>query len=102
MALTNKQRELRKGHFTGSEANILMAGDPYKINDLWLMHTGDPRYVEPDFSEVWPVQLGIATEELNLRWVELKYGPITRKGEVVVGLGSLAWTAATLDGWMLN
>src|SRR5215469_15043446 len=100
MALTEKQKELRRGHFTGSECNILMAGDPYKVNDLWLMHTGDPRYVEADFSEVWPVQRGIATEELNLRWAAMRHGPISRKGEVVVGVGSLDWTAATLDGWL--
>src|SRR5215469_15671859 len=100
MALTDKQRELRKGHFTGSEANILMNGDPYKINDLWLMHTGDPRFVEPDFSDNWPVRLGEVTEELNLEFAAMKYGPVTRKGEVVVGVGSLDWTAATLDGWL--
>src|SRR5215469_15601718 len=100
MALTDKQRELRKGHFTGSEANILMNGDPYKINDLWLMHTGDPRYVEPDFSDNWPVRLGEVTEELNLEFAAKKFGPVTRKGEVVVGVGSLDWTAATLDGWL--
>src|SRR5215469_12952602 len=100
MALTNKQREQRKGHFTGSEANILMAGDPYKINDLWLMHTGDARFVEPDFSGVWPVRLGEVTEELNLEFAAMKYGPVTRRGEVVVGAASLDWTAATLDGWL--
>ena len=102
MALTDKQRELRKGHFTGSEANILMAGDPYKINDLYLMHTGDPRYVEPDFTDVWPVRLGETTEALNLEFAAKKYGPVTRIGEVVVGLGSLDWTAATLDGWLTS
>ena len=102
MALTDKQRELRKGHFTGSEANILMNGDPYKINDLYLMHTGDPRYVEPDFTDVWPVRLGEATEALNLEFAAKKYGPVTRVGEVVVGPGSLDWTAATLDGWLTS
>jgi predicted phage-related endonuclease len=100
MALTDKQRELRKGHFTGSEANILMAGDPYKVMDLYKMHIGDPTYIEPDFSEVWPVRLGEVTEALNLEFAALKYGPVTRQGEVVCGLGSLDWTAATLDGWL--
>jgi predicted phage-related endonuclease len=100
VALTDKQRELRKGHFTGSQANILMNGDAYKINDLWLMHTGDPRYVEADFTEVWPVRLGETTEALNLEFAVMKHGPITRQGEVVYGLGSLDWTAATLDGWL--
>ena len=100
MALTDKQRELRKGRFTASEANIIMAGDPYKVMDLYKMHIGDPTYVEPDFSEVWPVRLGECTEALNLEFAAMKHGPITRMGEVVYGLGSLDWTAATLDGWL--
>jgi len=98
--LTPEQKNLRQNKFTGSQANILMGGDPYKINDLWLMHTNDPRYIEPDFSDNWPVQLGECTEQLNLEWASMKYGPVTRRGEVVVGAASLDWTAATLDGWL--
>jgi predicted phage-related endonuclease len=100
MALTDKQRELRKGKFTGTDANAIMSGDPYRINDAYLKHTNDPRYVEPDFTEVWPVRLGEVTEALNLEFAAMKYGPITRQGEVVYGLGSLDWTCATLDGWL--
>ena len=102
MALTDKQRELRKGKFTGSVAKIVMEADPYQVMDLYKMYISDPTYVEPDFSENWPVQLGDATEELNLRWAALKHGPISRIGEVVIGLGSLDWTAATLDAWLNN
>ena len=100
MALTDKQRELRKGKFSGTDANAVMSGDPYRINDVYLKHTNDPRYVEADFTEVWPVRLGEVTEALNLEFAAMKHGPITRQGEVVCGLGSLDWTAATLDGWL--
>src|SRR5215469_6734426 len=100
MALTDKQRAQRRGKFTGTGARTLMEGDPYKINDLYLMHIEDPRYVEPDFTDNWPVRLGEVTEMLNLEWAAKKYGPVTRCGEVVVGGGSLDWTAATLDGWL--
>ena len=100
MALTKEQLALRKGKMTGSQANILMRGDPYEITDLWKMHIGDPSYVEVDFTDNWPVRLGELTETLNLEWASRKYGPVTRQGEVVVGVGSLAWTAATLDGWL--
>ena len=102
MALTDKQIALRKGKFTGSDANILMGGDPYKINDIYLKHTDDPRYVEPDFSDNWDVQRGVNSEALNLRWAAKRYGPVSRTGEVVVGVGSLDWTATTLDGWLDN
>jgi hypothetical protein len=43
------------------------------------------------------VQLGSFTEPLNLRWFELKHGPVSRCGEVAVH--SNGWLAATLDGW---
>jgi predicted phage-related endonuclease len=100
MALTDKQRELRKGKFTGTDANAIMSGDPYKVMDVYLKHTNDPRYVEADFSEVWPVRMVEITEPLNLEWAERKYGKISRRGEVVVGMGSLDWTCTTLDGWI--
>jgi predicted phage-related endonuclease len=100
MALTDKQRELRKGKFSGTDANAVMSGDLYRINDVYLKHTNDPRYVEPDFTENWPVRMGEITEPLNLEWAERKYGKVSRRGEVVVGMGSLDWTCTTLDGWI--
>ena len=99
MALTAEQKALRKGKLTASAVGALMEGDEAKIFNLWCEMTGDPRYVEEDLDDVWPVQLGSETEALNLRWYEKKTGnKVTRKGEVVVH-PDYPWVAATLDGW---
>jgi hypothetical protein len=98
--LTAEQHAARENKLTASRVSALMSGDPAKIRDLWHLMIGDPNYVEPDLSDVWPVQLGVATEVLNLRWFSRKHGPISRVGEVVVGTPS--WAACTLDAWSVD
>src|SRR5262245_50309021 len=95
--LTTAQRIARQGKLTGSRIACLMTGDSKKIMQLYEeMVDGRP---EEDLSDVWAVQLGEATEKLNLRWYARKTGKeVTRKGEVVPH-HYLAWAAVTLDGW---
>ena len=97
MALTAEQHRLRQDKLTASQVAALMTGDAEKILNLWKLHVGDPSYVEPDLSGVWPVRLGEATEALNLEWYSRKYGAISRVGEVVTG--NPDWMACTLDAW---
>jgi predicted phage-related endonuclease len=74
-----------------------MTGDKEKIMRLYREMIGEE--VEEDLSNVWPVQLGSATEQLNLDWYEKKVGYLlTRRGEVVVH-PHFDWAAATLDGY---
>jgi hypothetical protein len=98
MALTAAQQKEREGRLTASQVAALMTGDAVKILNLWRLHIGDPAYVEPDLSDVWPVQLGVATEKLNLEWYERKHGKISRQGEVVLMPGK-TWAACTLDAF---
>lgn len=78
----------------GSDANIILNGDPAALNDLWQIKTG--RKVPEDLNGVLPVVLGQWTEELNRYWYEKQTGrPIVNDGLVVVGH---EWQAATLDG----
>lgn len=98
MALTAKQIEAREGKLTASSVGILMRGDAERIYNLWLECIGDPAWVAPDFSDNWAVQMGNATEQLNLDWYEKKYGKVSRQGEVVT-MASCAWAACTLDGF---
>lgn len=98
MPLSEAQIKARDGRLTASRVACLMAGDEAKIMDLWREMVGDPAWEPEDLSEVWPVQLGSATEALNLDWYERKRGPITRRGEVVVH-PLHDWAAATLDGF---
>lgn len=98
--LTPEQLKAREGKLTASAVGALMSGDDAKVLNLWRRLVGDPDYVDDDLSGVWPVQLGNATEALNLDWYERKSGHIlTRKGEVVVH-PRFDWAAATLDGWV--
>lgn len=95
--LTPAQLKAREGKLTASRVACLMTGDAAAIMALWREMIGDPGAVEEDLSNVWAVQLGIATESLNLSWFERKHGDVRRRGEVVTG--SPSWMAATLDGW---
>jgi predicted phage-related endonuclease len=97
MGLTKEQIDKRKGRLTASRVACLMTGDTEKIMRLYREMIGEE--IEEDLSDVWPVQLGSATEQLNLDWYEKKVGYLlTRRGEVVVH-PHFDWAAATLDGY---
>jgi predicted phage-related endonuclease len=100
MALTAVQLAARENRLTASRVACLMNGDREKILDLWKELVGDPAYVPEDLSGVWAVRLGECTEGLQLDWFERKYGPVTRRGEVVIG--DPDWMACTLDGWSVQ
>src|SRR5580765_4094470 len=98
--LSHAQIAARKGRLTGSRVACLMTGDAAKIMNLYLEMTDDPAFVPEDLSDVWAVQLGVATEQLNCDWFERKNRmPVTRRGEVVVH-PQHDWAACTLDGWI--
>lgn len=76
-----------------------MGDNASKILALWHELIGSPDYVPEDLSDIWVVQLGSATESLNLDWYERKVGHyLRRRGEVVFHPGH-EWAACTLDGW---
>jgi hypothetical protein len=96
--LSPAQIEARKGKLTASRVACLMTGDATEIMRLYLEMIGEER--PENLSDVWPVQLGSATEQLNLDWFERKNRmPVTRRGEVVVH-PDYPWAACTLDGWI--
>jgi hypothetical protein len=94
--LSPAQIEARRGRLTASRVACLMVGDVEKILRLYREMIGEA--VEEDLSSVWPVQLGAATEQLNLDWYEMRKNPLSRRGEVVVHPRH-EWAAATLDAW---
>lgn len=64
--------ERRRQGIGGSDANILMSGDAEKIYKLWETKIGK---AEPDNLDwVLPVQIGVATEELNAQFTAHKTG----------------------------
>lgn len=101
MTLTAEQIKHRAGKLTASRAApVLMKGDEQELLDLFYEVIGDPRYKPEDLSGVWPVQLGIATETLNLQWFQRKHGMVIRCGEILTHQNG--WMACTLDGWSVE
>jgi hypothetical protein len=98
MPLTAEQQQLRRGKLTASRVAVLMRSDVEGIYRLWLEMTDQ---AEPEnLDHIWAVQLGAATEQLNLDWYEEKNAHIiTRRGDVVTH-PDYEWAACTLDGWI--
>lgn len=94
--LSPEQREARQGKLTASRIACLMEGDRAKILRLWREMVG--LEAEEDLSTVWPVQLGAATEQLQLDWYAAKNSPVIRRGEFVQN-PVVVWAGCTLDGW---
>jgi predicted phage-related endonuclease len=89
----------RTGKLAASRVKPLMTGDEAELLNLWREMVGDPAFVPVDLDDVWPVQLGVCTESLNLDWYTRRTGkPVTRRDEFVIH-PEHDWAAATLDGW---
>ncbi len=96
--LSPDQKVARKNKLTASRVACLMNGDAEKILRLWKEMIGEEQ--EENLDDNWAVQLGSATEELNLNWFERKNRLIvSRRGEVVTH-PDYQWAACTLDGWV--
>lgn len=96
MSLTAEQIAARAGKLTASRVAVLMKGDREGILRLYREMIGEEQ--EENLDDVWAVQLGSATEKLNLDWYERKNGPLSRRGEVVTH-PNYSWAAATIDGY---
>ena len=90
------ERHQRRSFIGGSDANIILSGDPEKVVRLWREKRGE---AEPeDLSSVLPVMLGCWTEAFNRQWFE------RLSGETVRGVGKTLicskhnWRRSTLDG----
>ena len=86
----------RKNYIGGSDANILMNGSPEDIYNLYLQKIGEAGGPELDW--VLPVQIGVQTEPLNVKFFEHATGrKVRHKGDAVV-CPDHAFRRATLDG----
>ncbi len=97
--LTGAQKLAREGKLTASKVSCLMTGDKEKIMQVWRELCGDSSYQEENLDDVWPVQLGLITEPLNLEWYTKKTGHILSRHGEVVQHPNYNWAAATLDAF---
>jgi predicted phage-related endonuclease len=80
----------------GSDARVIMGDDDLALVRLWKQKRGE---VEPDdLSKNLLVQLGTATEQLNLHWYEINTGQVIIDAQRRIFHPVHRWMAATLDG----
>lgn len=96
LGLSDAERAARGKAIGGSDANLLMAGDENAIHDLWMRKTG--QMPEPDLSDVLPVQIGVWTEPLNVRWFERITGRKVRSRNALCPHPKRSFMACNLDG----
>lgn len=96
VGLTARQFALRRGGIGGSDATIILSGDPDKMSRLWREKRGE--VAAEDLRGVLPVVLGCWTEEFNRQWYQKQTGfPVVDGGSAWQDLVH-PWRRATLDG----
>lgn len=96
MKKTAEWHEARRLGIGGSDANIIMGGDNDAILRLWLEKRGASE--GEDLSWVLPVQIGTATESLNISWFEHDTGlSVGCRGKMCVH-PSVPYMRCELDG----
>lgn len=86
----------RREGIGGSDANVILSGNPERVRTLWLEKRGE---AEPaDLSDHLPAMLGCWTEPFNRLWFEKIAGrSVTGIGKVV-HCSRYDWRRCTLDG----
>jgi predicted phage-related endonuclease len=96
MALSPEQIERRRNFVGGSDANILVKGDPIEIENLRLFKTNI--IGPPDLDGVLQIQLGSFTEAFNRFWFSKNTGhEVTNDGDERMSL-DFPFMSCTLDG----
>jgi predicted phage-related endonuclease len=94
--LLPEQIVARKHSIGGSDANIILSGDPQRVVELWQEKTGKR---EPaDLSDKLPVMLGCWTEAFNRQWYEKIAGERIVSPDIRITCSTYQWRTCTLDG----
>jgi predicted phage-related endonuclease len=96
LQLSAERLDTRNRGIGGSDANIILSGDPERVLRLWQEKRGE---AEPeDLSGKLAVVLGCWTEEFNRQWyAKLSGNPVTDAG-VQLTCTTYRWRKCTLDG----
>jgi len=96
LGLSAEDKLIRKDYIGGSDANVIMGGDPAKLIALWREKR---REAEPDdLSNVLAVQMGSYTEAFNAAWYEKQTGAEVISRNHVVLHPDIKFMRASLDG----
>lgn len=98
VGLSAENIETRKNYIGGSDANILMNGSPEDIHNLYLQKIGEGP--GPDLDWVLPVQIGVQTEPLNVKFFEHASELFVSRVGLEVVSPDHDFRRATLDGWI--
>ena len=97
MLVKNDQLKPDRQYFVGgSDARVIMGGDEDALIRLWQEKRGEAQ--PEDLSGELLVQLGLATEALNLSWYERHTGHRIGHRQWWKRHQTIVWMAATLDG----
>ena len=98
MQWREKNRLDRRQFIGGSDARVIMSADETALTRLWMEKRGE---AEPeDLSSNLIVQLGVATEALNLAWYERNTGRVVTDVQRWLRHPVHRYLAATLDGFV--
>jgi hypothetical protein len=100
LRLTTESLERRKGSVGGSDANVILSGDPERVMTLWLEKRGEVEL--PDLSDRLPVMLGCWTETFNRQWFERLTGQCVGRVGAEVQCDRYPWRRCTLDGFVAD
>lgn len=91
---------MRTGFIGGSDANIILSGNPERIDRLWREKRGE--IPSEDLTRVLPVMLGTWTEVFNRQW----YEGVTRQqvcsADEPLICSTYPWRRCNLDGFIEN
>lgn len=86
----------RRNSIGASDANIILGGDPAAVVTLWHVKRGE--LAAENLDDVLAVQMGVWTEDLNLRWFEKQTGQKVTDRRAKLKHPDHDFITATLDG----
>lgn len=94
--LNPEARAQRRESIGGSDANVIMGGDPGAILHLWRVKRGEVEAERLD--DVLPVMLGQWTEDFSRQWFERQTGLAVTDSGRICRHAEHPWMTCTLDG----
>jgi predicted phage-related endonuclease len=96
IGMSQEEREARRSSLGGSDARIIMSGDPKAIERLWMEKRGE---VEPEnLDDIIIVQMGNITEDFNIDLFEIYTGLVVTDEQNKVFHPEMDFLHTTLDG----